>query len=409
VHPTDINHTKKRKAKKALTTAKLGLRIVRASKSNLDDRGVVRLMPSHSAYRTEAPKRCETLYQSARSTLDHCSRIIATSAATVASEERKLHRLCDVSQKGVEESVAAMSAFESLQALWNGEPEKTSCCICLDYLGFGDEDSMTTATISMTKCGHLYCRGCLRDCMANPNNNHCPSCRKAFHPVNDIVHIDPKKTEDRTVFFAHNGPVMPRIVLEASHMLEESNGLLEPEMWDHLYLAIDEPEGVDDSLDSRVSALPRHFLRHLRACTPGIPVHCAPSDKPASLDLENNCLSSKVKALLRDLPRDERSVVFSVSKASIQHLESVFKMFGIGCRSLFSGQNVEASERAVLEWQQASSTQNVATIPCPVLLVQAGAAASGLTLTAACKMFLMEPFLRHSEEQQACTFPSFVV
>ena len=36
-----------------------------------------------------------------------------------------------------------------------------------------------------------------------------------------------------------------------------------------------------------------------------------------------------------------------------------------------------------------------------MLLVQAGAAASGLTLTSACKMFLMEPFLRYEEEQQA--------
>lgn len=173
-------------------------------------------------------------------------------------------------------------------------------------------------------------------------------------------------------------------------------------MWDQLYLAIDEPDGVDDSLDCRVSALPRHFLGHLRACIQGIAVHSLPSDKPSVLDMNNNSLSSKVKALLRDLPREERSVIFSASKATIQHLESVFQSFGIGCRSLFSGQKVECSERAVLEWQSTCSLLNGNTIPCPVLLVQAGAAASGLTLTAACKMFLLEPFLRLSEEQQAC-------
>jgi hypothetical protein len=36
-----------------------------------------------------------------------------------------------------------------------------------------------------------------------------------------------------------------------------------------------------------------------------------------------------------------------------------------------------------------------------VLIVQAGAAACGLTLTAACKMFIMEPFRKHEEEKQA--------
>lgn len=86
----------------------------------------------------------------------------------------------------------------------------------------------------------------------------------------------------------------------------------------------------------------------------------------------------------------------------LQFLNKVLEYFNIHCRSLFVGQNAEASERAVLEWQ--SKNENVTEeVPCPVLLVQAGAAASGLTLTAASKMFLMEPFPRYSEELQACT------
>ena len=83
-------------------------------------------------------------------------------------------------------------------------------------------------------------------------------------------------------------------------------------------------------------------------------------------------------------------------------METVLDLFDIRCRSLFVGQNVESTESAVLEWQS-NNEDSLDDLPCPVLLVQAGAAASGLTLTAASKMFLMEPFLRYSEELQACT------
>jgi hypothetical protein len=86
---------------------------------------------------------------------------------------------------------------------------------------------------------------------------------------------------------------------------------------------------------------------------------------------------------------------------NLQLLSSVLDYFGIRCRSLFLGQNVESSESALLEWQS-KNENGLDEPPCPVLLVQAGAAASGLTLTAASKMFLMEPFLRYSEELQAC-------
>jgi hypothetical protein len=83
-------------------------------------------------------------------------------------------------------------------------------------------------------------------------------------------------------------------------------------------------------------------------------------------------------------------------------LEKILGYFDIPCRSLFVGQNSESSERAVLEWQS-KNENGLDELPYPVLLVQAGAAASGLTLTAASKMFLMEPFPRYSEELQACT------
>jgi hypothetical protein len=81
-------------------------------------------------------------------------------------------------------------------------------------------------------------------------------------------------------------------------------------------------------------------------------------------------------------------------------LQDVFNRLGIGCRALYVGQPVECSQRALQEWQ--STIDDEHNVPqFPALLVEAGMAASGLTLTAASKMFFMEPFLR--EELQACT------
>lgn len=174
--------------------------------------------------------------------------------------------------------------------------------------------------------------------------------------------------------------------------------------WEQLFLAIDTPEGANRSLDARVSSIPRDVLAHLRNCT-GMPVHCGRLHKPAEQNGDSRSCpySTKVKALLADLPpRGERSVVFSSSNATIKHLLFVLEAEGIGNRALFTGQHTSASEKALTEWQSSRLDETgQSTIPYPVLLVQAGAAASGLTLTAACKMFLMEPFVRHEEEQQA--------
>eukprot|EP00586_Coscinodiscus_wailesii_P023355 CAMPEP_0172520966 /NCGR_PEP_ID=MMETSP1066-20121228/292304_1 /TAXON_ID=671091 /ORGANISM="Coscinodiscus wailesii, Strain CCMP2513" /LENGTH=217 /DNA_ID=CAMNT_0013303797 /DNA_START=57 /DNA_END=710 /DNA_ORIENTATION=- len=74
------------------------------------------------------------------------------------------------------------------------------------------------------------------------------------------------------------------------------------------------------------------------------------------------------------------------------------KVKDINCFGLYTGQKTTVTELAVSLW---SSTTPDTSKPGPVLIVQAGAAASGLTLTAASKMFLMEPFSRQEEEQQA--------
>ena len=190
-------------------------------------------------------------------------------------------------------------------------------------------------------------------------------------------------------------------VLEASELLDTSDGVLEGELWKYLFLSIDIPSHVSDAPDRCYTALPQDVLAHFRAAT-GMKIDCSRGNVPTSWmsakskKSDDFCgMSSKVQALLNDLPLGERSVVFSSSKEGVLHLTAVIKACGIECFSLYTGAT------------NSTSTESWGAIPLdelkagPVLVIQAGAAASGLTLTAASKIFLMEPFNRQEEEAQA--------
>ena len=287
-----------------------------------------------------------------------------------------------------------MSAVESLQALSDGDKDKTSCCICLDTLGSTHDEPAQAANISLTKCGHLYCRKCLRDCINQHGftNKNCPACRRPLSYREDVVHVNPSLKEEEKNGEEHKG-----IVEEALELLSQKHGFLPPDMWSHLFKSIEVPSFVTRSRHAHFSAIPGDFFAHLRSLY-GDDLSPKKSFVPQRLTKESSWLSSKVKALLHDLPTDERSLVFATARSTIEHLSSVLTGVGIGHRLLCSAQKVHDTERAIVDWQ---STNRDGFIETPVLLVQSGAAASGVTLTAACKMFLMEPFPRHSEEQQA--------
>ena len=70
----------------------------------------------------------------------------------------------------------------------------------------------------------------------------------------------------------------------------------------------------------------------------------------------------------------------------------VLEIFDFGCRALFTGQKEEESKVALDDWHSDDKVT--------VLIVQAGAAACGLTLTAARKLFLLEPFRKY----EVCTW-----
>jgi hypothetical protein len=310
-------------------------------------------------------------------------------------------------QGQVSDDIQALTVFETLCALSNGEKDKTRCPVCLCNLG-GSTDlpgGEQSSLVAMTNCGHLFCADCLKDYANNilkqgQHNMCCPSCRRAFDQKRPVVLVDPEKTSDRDELEERRERAKA-LVVKVARLLDESYGQLEPEIWEELYLSIDLPPGADCSRHSRLNAIPGDFLAHLRTAT-RIQLDARPGDMPITDGVNAAGLSSKVRALLADLPRKERSVVFSESKSAVIHLMVVLNEAGIGCRALFSMQAIPDAEVALQDWKSSLLDESGnELIPCPVLVVQAGAAASGLTLTAASKIFIMEPFSRVEEEQQA--------
>jgi hypothetical protein len=318
-YPTEINNANLEKASKALKLAQLGLRIVHTSKKHESVKGTIGISPACGPYRTVVPRWYETMNERSRDKISDCTSTIYTCLATIQQEQTTIERLSHVLEKGstdATESIRATSTFEKLNALANGNQRDTHCCICLDYLGSNCNDHpQTTATIAMIDCGHLYCRQCLANC-----RRICPTCRRPFDFATNVSFIDVTKTSDRNQSSLQWNDKEKRELRDAYLMLQKNESVMDPTLWGRLYDAIGAPE--DSFLDERVPALPRNLLGHIRqcikGCTPDIPILCPPSTYPYMLDGNEPVVSSKIKALLNDLPREERSVVFSTSSATIK-------------------------------------------------------------------------------------------
>jgi SNF2 family DNA or RNA helicase len=310
--------------------------------------------------------------------------------------------------KGLSQDFAQKSAFDILQSLKRKEFQETTCTICLGHLGGNSDissEEMNEPVVSMISCGHFFCTKCLDDHIHSEISKNkqltCPICRGKFNKTSDVSLIDHNLSDDEEN--ERRREEAKAKVLTASDMLASSEGVaLDGELWNALYLAIPLPTHVSHDPHHLHTALPRDFLAHVRAAT-AMTAGASRTDKPFSWSEQTSTtagLSSKIQQLLHDLPMGEHAVVFSTTKDNVIHLETVLKakLGDDEVFSLYTGQDTKATEKAVSTWS--SRTTNVSRRG-PTLIVQAGAAASGLTLTTASKLFIMEPFNRQEEEQQA--------
>lgn len=404
VYPCPPNQKKLADAKKALKIADLGFRIV--SEKQLKKGGAAAaLSKAVEPLRTAQPRTVSALLSSLGDCTLASSAEIAKTSVIISDGEAKMARLMPAMNCASKE-IRELSAFETLEALAHNELEKTQCPICISPFGTGLTNSRKKPgpIAAMVSCGHFFCVDCIQSyCRQQPSSHSslkCPNCRKPFSMDRDVVHVDHRlqrkeqEAHERRVVEAKN------LVIQASSLLDKSHGQLDGSMWHALFLSFDLPPGVSRRAHEKFLAIPRDVLAHLRAATE-MGVDCKRIEKPSSTTSASAGRSSKISALLRDLPLDERSVVFTGTQEGVLHLRTVLLVQGIDCRALFVGQDSKASETAVAEWELDEHIGTNANPPTPVLVVQAGAAAAGLTLIKACKIFLLEPFVRQEEEQQA--------
>jgi hypothetical protein len=382
VHPCALTVIEMTQAKKEYLSAKHGLRIFLLEKSNS---GHVHCMKALGPIRTVAPSTSEALRLSTLHQIQEATALIEEHGPTIERKERQLQKMKMKMDSGVTDNIGQLTTVEALHALKEDQGDQTVCPICYDTLG---QDG---GLVALTRCGHLCCRGCMMTWMRQKElrmqNPSCIECRKAISR-DQLVFVDPKKTDDQEQFERRRVEAKS-LLQQAAEMLDKNHGRLEPHLWEALYLSMPLPAHLSRSAHNAFTAIPPHVLAHLRNAT-SMPIHCTRKQPADSTEYR---LSSKVRALLSDIPRDEVSVVFASSRLTVQHLLVVLEKHGIGCCGLFTGQTERESEIAVSNWQSDDSVL--------VLVVQAGVAACGLTLTKASKMFLMDPFLKHEEEKQA--------
>jgi hypothetical protein len=380
VYPCDANAEKRKGASKAYSLAQLGLRM-HFDAYQRPGHIIVRppLLPAGSS---------RTSLEGCSEAIRGCNEKLQEYASILSEAVRKVENLENAVRREVSQEVQNLSTFEILETLKAGDRKSAICPVCLCPLG--EEGN---GTVSMTRCGHIFCCGCLQGYItskrADGNNSPpCIQCRKRITPSETVV-VDPGINDDESI--EQQRERARTVVREASHMLEQSNGHLSPDLWQALYMSFRPPMEIGKTRHKTHTTIPAPLLAHFRTCT-GLPLVDVDKVGAFARNVELSSLSSKIRRLLADLPKTERSVVFATSRDTVKHLLSVLGAMQFHVRGLFTGQEESGSRQALEDWRGAA---------VGILVVQSGAAACGLTLTDASKMFLMEPFLRHEEEQQA--------
>jgi len=439
VHPSSNNRLKHKEAEKELAEISLGLRLCtessKASKRIEDETIreeagtghahviVEKALGRHRAVAKTSVNSVSALEDSVEEIIQASNVEFLRQKGIVAKENRVLKKLSSAFNSQVSEKTQQLSAYETLEILAEGDIETTECCICLGHLGSEEHDDEVegavaaarrffkksspakkhkSVSISMIKCGHLFCTKCITDQVHNHVASNmsikCPVCRKEFNLGLDTVQVDPSLKDEREARKKER-EAAKELVREASILLEESHGHLDAQMWRALYLAFDLPTNVSQGGSQKFPAIDREFLAHLRSAT-SMPINCMPRDNPAPGSVKGAGRCSKIQKLLEDLSTKERCVIFSSNKNCLMHLRTILREDKIGCQAIYTGQSTDDLKSAVSKWEE-DGEKATDPPPYPCLLVQAGAAAAGLTLTAASKMFIMEPFLRQEEEKQA--------
>lgn len=94
-------------------------------------------------------------------------------------ECKKLEKKRNATQESISTLESSLKYYDNLKDIMSGEVE-IECPICYGNIEEDNEDSM-----SMTKCGHVFCTECINETLNSGNNRLCPTCRNPLG-CNDV-------------------------------------------------------------------------------------------------------------------------------------------------------------------------------------------------------------------------------
>lgn len=330
-----------------------------------------------------------------------------------------------VDDTSLDHATVKQSGFALVDEITSGR--RPQCCICC-----APANEPTIA-----RCMHLACARCiitwfhaapLHGAAANAGGAPCPLCRKPFF-IEELIRLLPNEVDESGEGGSNGGGT------------GTSTGVIDPKSKGKSKgkgkgTAV--PSTTDSgSNDSGLTPTPKFSF----AATPALfarlplPPHENPNDHrdgryPAlSMDggrflahVHRACMrqSPKISALVSDLKQNfkrkggsGKAVVFSQLRDALSHAANALTWEGIG-NVLVDGGGVNARKNT--NGAQGVDSQNVSRPEddtaravaqfrddpkCSVLLLHAGSAAAGLTLTHADLVILLEPFLSPGDEAQA--------
>lgn len=266
----------------------------------------------------------------------------------------------------------------SIQALMEDGVEAVSCMICLAPL----------SEPAVTRCAHLACAGCLISYLDVASARSpgaaakapCPLCRRPYDR-DSLVVIDVSERDKEEEEKACKGS---RDAAGEAPAVDASAG---PRWF---------PIASVDSLRPapRAPTEPRRSQRY-PSLSPLLLAHYYGGTAAAA---NKGVPASKLDALMEivSAAADEKVVVFSQFAETVKALAGALAARGVPCAELRAG--VGPAERATAV---ARFGREVFDDGARVFCLQASAAAAGLTLTAARRMVLFEPFVSAGAEAQA--------
>jgi E3 ubiquitin-protein ligase SHPRH len=303
-------------------------------------------------------------------------------ANQMAFISRLRHAVAAGGGQTVDYKVLAQRGFQDvLQIAEGGAPP--DCCICMQ----------PAAQVVVTPCVHIACQACMLAWLRTKAVNErsavpCPFCRRTFKKT-EAIHILPPPPGSVPAAGAAGGAgpssSAAATVAHASAAIEAPSDV--PRFCpaateaDIAAAAAAAAEAATPLLpvNGHFPAVPRLFLTHLAAA------RAARSPKIAAL------MDDLLQLLTADATA--KAVVFSQLPAAVTHVATLLRDEGIGAVRILAGMP-EAERRAAVERFNADASTRV-------FVLHVGAAAAGLTLTAASSCFMLEPFLCAADEAQA--------